>query len=437
MNRIRSLLPRGRFARSVVVLAGGTTLGQAIAVLASPVLTRLYSPGDFGILAVYVSILSIAATVTSLRYELAIPLSKDDDTAASLVVLSLTIVLGMSVLIGLGIWFLGEWIVTLVNIPALRPYLWLLPLGLVGIGVYQILNYWAVRRNAFLDIARTKLSQGIGMVLTQVGLGLVKLGPLGLMLGQVVGWSAGSGRLALLAFRDQHGRHLRQVNLAGVHQAARRYWRLACLGSLSDFADSAGLHASSLLWVALYGPEVGGLYALAQRIVGIPMALIGRAISQVYFGTAAELARGKNPELRRLFLTTASRLLFIGGPPILLLGLGGPRLFGIVFGSAWQNAGAFTRALIPMFVAQIVMSPLSPTLYILEKQGTYFMWTVMRLLLVVGAIGGSHAANLQAEHAMAVFGVTMLLAYSTLFLLSLSNLSSATTKEGTTGRDQD
>jgi len=53
---VRRFLPESAFAKNVSVLVGGTALGQVIAVLASPLLTRLYAADDFGVLAVYSSI---------------------------------------------------------------------------------------------------------------------------------------------------------------------------------------------------------------------------------------------------------------------------------------------------------------------------------------------------------------------------------------------
>jgi hypothetical protein len=129
--------------------------------------------------------------VASLRYELAIPLPDDDETAANLLVLSLAIVSGMSLLVGLAVRLFGDHVARWINAPALGPYLLFLPLSFLGAGVYQALNYWAVRKHAFSQIVQTKLGQSVGMVLTQIGLGLSGMDPVGLLLGDAVGRGAG------------------------------------------------------------------------------------------------------------------------------------------------------------------------------------------------------------------------------------------------------
>src|SRR5512142_456745 len=86
---MRPLIKTNTFGRNVALLAGGTAFGQVITVAAAPLLTRLYSPGDFGVLAVFGSIVSVLAVVASLNYHLAIPLPDEDSAAARLLVLSL------------------------------------------------------------------------------------------------------------------------------------------------------------------------------------------------------------------------------------------------------------------------------------------------------------------------------------------------------------
>jgi len=85
---LRKLIPQSRYARNVITLMTGTGLAQAIPVAISPILTRLYSPEDFGTFAVYMAVVSIASVLVTGRYELAIMLPKNDRDALHIVVLS-------------------------------------------------------------------------------------------------------------------------------------------------------------------------------------------------------------------------------------------------------------------------------------------------------------------------------------------------------------
>jgi len=122
-RRARAMAPR-RFVRSAAVLVSGTAAGQALVILSSPILTRFYSPGDFGVLAVYAAVLAFVVRISSLRYELAIPLPRTDGSAANLLTLSLC-VLGLIVaLTSLAVVLFGESLIKWLNTPAFEPYRW-------------------------------------------------------------------------------------------------------------------------------------------------------------------------------------------------------------------------------------------------------------------------------------------------------------------------
>lgn len=419
--RLSKTLRNSAFARSVAVLAGGTVLGQGLMLLASPLLTRLYTPSGFGSLAAYTSIFSILVVLASLRYELAIPLPEDDETASNLLALSLIIVSSTSFLVGLAVWLLRDHIARWTNAPALESYLWLLPLSFLGIGVYQALGYWAVRKRAFSRIAQTRLSQSIGMVLTQVGLGLLGLDPMGLLLGDVAGRLGGSGTLATLTWRRDR-ELLKRVSMPGLRRAASRYRRFPLLSSGSGLLNSAGLQLPVLLFAAFYSPQVAGWFALGQRAIGTPMAMVGQAVAQVYLGEASRLAQENPQALHGLFLRTARKLLLVGGIPIAIFALSGPWLFTFVFGESWYEAGTYVQLLTVMFVMQFVIVPLSPTLNVLERQDLQLVWDAGRLVLVVGGLVLAHALGWSVSRAVLVYGVAMLVAYGGLFILCVTTI---------------
>jgi hypothetical protein len=125
--------------RSVLTLAGGTALSQGLIVLASPLLTRLYSPASFGAFTVFVSLLSVLSCVATLRYELAIPLPKDDDEALTTCILSGAVTLFYTAATAVPLLFFSTAIAELAGVPEIAPYLWLLPIGILGVGFYQSL----------------------------------------------------------------------------------------------------------------------------------------------------------------------------------------------------------------------------------------------------------------------------------------------------------
>ncbi|MEJ2717850.1 MAG: lipopolysaccharide biosynthesis protein [Deltaproteobacteria bacterium] len=402
--------PGALFARNVSMLAGSRALAYVVVLAASPILTRLYTPEDFGVLAVFVAILGLMLTIASWRYEIAIPLPRDEAVAANLLTLTLIILAGMSALFSVGMVFVGEKLIVWTKTPALRPYLWLLPVSLAAAGLYQVFNYWALRRKAFTKIAHTRLAQGLGTVASQLSIGLAFLGPLGLLVGDAVGRAAGSGTLASLVWRERE-KIFKQVTRRGMIAAAQRYRRFPLLSGGSGLLNTGGLILPPLLLAAFYGPAVAGLFALAMKVICMPTVLLGEAVGQVFMSEGTRTLRESPEDLGMLFRKTATVLLLVGPAPICLSSFIAPQAFALVFGESWRAAGEYARFLAFPFAASFVVNPLTPMFDILERQDWELAWVCGRLALVVGGLFAAHALGFSARSAVMIYSATMLIGY--------------------------
>ncbi len=416
--RAWAYLQRRAFIRSILMVAGGTTLGQVFVVLASPLLTRLYSPESFGTLAVFLSLFSLLVIINSLRYELAIPLAEDDGDAAALLVLVCLLVVLTTVIFACFFGLFGTPLALLLNAPALDGHLGLLVVSLLVAGFYQGLTYWAIRRQAFSPIGYSKFWQSLGMVLTQLGLGVISSHPTGLTAGVAAGQSLGLWPLVRLLWRGDHS-IFQQVRGSSVLAMARRYRQFPLLTSWSSFLMAAGLQLPTLFINTLYGAQVAGWFALGQRVIGLPMALIGTAVVQVYTGRASELARQHPADLRRLYGRTSAGLLVTGAVPIGLLMLIAPGLFALVFGEEWRAAGEYVQIMGPMFLAQLVMSSVSQGIYVIERQDLQTLWDIVRLVMLILVFVFAWNAALDPKTTLALYTGTTTLAYIGLFFLNL------------------
>ena len=402
----RNVLRRlgGSFGRHVAVVIGGTALGQVIIVAASPVLTRLYTPADFGLLSVYVSVLGLGVVAASLRYEVAIPLPDADEDAANLLALSLLIVVALTAVSALLALFGAPRLLRGTSYAGLAPYAWMLPLSILGAGTYQALTFWALRKQAFGILARTKVTQSIGQVATQIGLGLLGVGPAGLLGGDVVGRTGGSGTILRLVLR-RDGVPLRAVNLRGIRKVADRYRRFPLLASGSALLNAATLQAPLLLLAVFYGPVTAGLFALGQRVLAAPMSLIGTAVGNVYYSALSAVSRTDKKRMQPLFWRTTKRLALLGAAPAVLAGIAGPWACRLLFGSQWAEAGTYLRLCAPMLLVQFVASPLGGTLDVLERQDLHLAREVVRQLLSLGALVAARLLAFDAWTAVLAFGV--------------------------------
>ena len=410
-------LPSGGFLRNVSVLAGGKAFSQAIMVLSVPVLTRLYTPGDFGVLSVYTSILSILFVVGALRYELAIPLPADDATAVRLLWLSFLVLTGFASLLFLLQAVAGDILVEQAGMPDLRLLLWLLPPGLFAACAIAILTKWAVRKKQFDAVAKTSMGQSSIQAAAQIASGLWGAGSLGLVLGQLAGKAFGG--LALAAY-----------TAGGIRKsafppkpdellvAARRYRRFPLYSGGSALVSAMVLFLPPLLLASLFGMQVAGWFALGQRVVAIPVQLIAQSAGDVYFAKASETAQRDIGALRDLHRRFALRLLCISLVTIVPIALFAPWLFALIFGASWEAAGEYIRPMAVMFLIQFVASPLSLTLIVVERQDLLLAWDILRFCTVLTIFGAAHL--LQLSPGTTILGYALIMAACYLLLLLVS-----------------
>ncbi len=416
---INRCLPRSKFVRNVSVLAGGTAAAQALAVAASPILTRIYRPADFGAFQVFISIMALALVAAPARYEVALLLPEDEQSALDLLAVALLCVCTVTVLLA-GIvlvchfhWFLPA------GVAILKGHLWLVPVSVFAGGFYQALTYWAMRRDGYKQIALSKFTKVGSQVATQLGVGMAIHGSLGLLLGDAVGRIAGTGRFLRELWRGYQSQ-LRAIRPARMMQLAARYRDYPLVSMWGALINCSGLALPALFLAQYYGARETGWFALVNQVLGVPGALIGASIAQVYTSEAAKLSRSDPERLMQIFRKTTRRMLALGIAPCALFTILAPWLFQIIFGPKWREAGEYARCLAFMFYAGFINSPVTMTLNILERQKSQLAWDASRLVLTVLAMVLPEYLGYGARTTILAYSVVMTLMYAVHWTLSYS-----------------
>lgn len=421
---LNRLLPRASFVRNVGVLAGGTAVAQAIGVLALPVITRLYTPADFSVLAVYASILGIVAGVACLRLEIAIPLPARDEDAANLLAVALLCSTALSLLAALLVWWVPEHIVNAVGQPGLRPFLWMVPFGIWLSSSYAAIQFCATRKKRFAAIAKTRIGQTIGSTVTQLAGGFFSAaGPFGLLLGPLISGGTGVFGLARTAWRENK-QALHSITWTDMRRVFRTHDRFPKYSTLEAFANNGAIQLPVIIIAAAaVAPEAGYLF-LAMKAMAIPMSLIGGAVSQVYLSRAPDEHRAG--QLDAFTLKTVGGLFQTGVGPLLFAGMVSPAFFPLVFGASWQPAGEMVAWMTPWFILQFVSSPVSMSLHVTNNQHTALQLQFFGFALRVGSVwlGTIYAA----EYVFEIYAVTGFVFY-TVYLLVVARITGIKTQD--------
>lgn len=372
----------GPLFRDVVQLMSGTIIGRLILLAVMPVVTRLYGPDDFALLAVFMAFTNTIAVIACLRLELAIPLAQDDDDAANLLAVAVVFSVATSALVLLVAFVLPPSAYAAISHLELAAYAPLVALGVLTISTYAAFQYWATRARRFRSISSTRIGQSGFGAATMLSLGWGSAGPLGLLLGNVI--STGAGGLSLAAHALRHDRAMfRAISRRRIAEVLGTYHRFPVYSTPEALANVASVQLPILLIAASAGDDAGQLY-LAMQIMAVPMTLLGASVAQVYASRAREeLDAGRlSPFTRRMM----RRLLLIGIIPVVLVAVLAPVVSPLVFGEAWQRAGVVIALIAPWTLLQLVVSPVAISLHVTNNHWVAMVLQVFGLCLRAGMV---------------------------------------------------
>ena len=379
ISTLKSKLPqRGGFVYSVLVLMTGTSISQAMTIAILPILTRIYAPTDFGVFALFVSITSILSVIITGRYELAIMLPKEEEDSINIFVLSILIAFGLSLLSLLVVSIFNDRLTTLLGNQEISKWLYFVPLSIFFVGIYQSLNYWSIRKKQFRIVSVANISKSAGAAAISIPLGFLKLGSAGLIVGDIVGRGAAASVLGYQAWRrDKHT--VVFISKEKIMENAKKYKHLPRYSTVSSFLNTLSNQTPIFLLTSFFSASITGFYSFGHRIVTVPMGLLSRSVSSVFYERASKAYTEKR-DLYGLVKNAYLKLAQIGIVPFVLLFMFAPNLFAIIFGSEWREAGMYTQILIPWLFIVFLTSPLTPVITILGKLGEYVIFEILLFL---------------------------------------------------------
>lgn len=414
--------------QGMTTLMLGTGAAKLIGIASMPIITRLYTPGDFGVLTIFISLSVILVPLVTLRYVQAIPLPRRDGMAINLLLLSACLLLCMSTLFTLVLWMYAERLLTLLSMQQLASYWWLIVLGLIGGSAYEILSLWGTRKRAYKAIAQTTALQGLLGNITKIALGLLTLKPIGLLVGQVVTVGAGTTNLSR-QFSSDFKRNWQHVRLRRVGIVAGRYRHFPLYRLPSQFFLVFSMQAPAVFSAALYGAEATGQLGLALMALAIPVNMIGQAVGQAFYGEIAHLKKGSEVRIKQLAYNVQTRLFMAGIPAAIGIFFLSESVFTFVFGEQWMVAGAYASVLAPFVLLQLTSAPLIQILNVYNEQKVFLAINVLRVIGLSGIYWLCSLFTLEAARFVELLSVFLLIFYLLVSLYILHLVSAEAAKK--------
>lgn len=416
INKLNNLL-KNKFLRNVAMITSGTAFAQIIGIILLPILTRMYTPEDYGVLSVYTSVLLILGFFGSMNYELGIPIAKNDEKAISILYLSIIVLICLNVCLTFFMFLWGKEILGMLDGEFLVEYKYLIPVGLFFIGLYNILTQWAYRRKDYRSITKTKFTQAISQNLLSILIGVFGKGPVGLILGKIIGQSAGIYTLFTQLLKEDKS-VLKKLEKKSIKWAAVRYIKFPLYTTPRRLLGDITIALPVIFMTSLYGPHAAGLFGLANSVVQMPMQLLGTSVSNVFYSESAALRHTDPAKIKELSNKLLKTLMLIGFIPVLVLALFGTFLFSLVFGDSWRVAGEYAGIISILVFTRLVFKPISNIFDIYEKQRSALILNIFRVVLVLIVFIVSSYFELSDYWFVGLYSVSMSIIYYVQYLLA-------------------
>lgn len=390
---INRALPPHSFVRKVGMLAGGTAASQAIGICAMPIVTRIYSPAQIGIVSLFLAFFGYWASTLSLRYEYALLIAQDDAEShlvhrVAVIVVVVMALLGMPLL-----WLLQS--SNLFEFGLLPPWAPLIagPIFL-GFGLFMVSRSWALRAGLIRQVTQAAITRAAANAITRIGLGLAGGGVVALFVAELAGASVSMARLATATRRHFTASRPAQFSRHDLRAVARKYSKFPLLETPSSWIDSLAFTLPLPMVASLYGAEAAGWFGLARLLVSVPNSQLGSAVADVFQMELAKAVLDRDGRrAHHIFYALIKKMALIGLAPLLAVIVLAPWLMPWVFGNQWAAAGSAAAAIAPWLYAALIVSPLSRALSVLQAQEFKLIYDVSALMLLAAAYFVAQAAD--------------------------------------------
>ena len=367
------------YTKNVLTLVTGTSIAQFIPIAISPILTRIYSPEDFGVLTLFMSISLIFGSISSARYEMAIMLPEKDEDALSISFLAVFISFFFSLIIFIALFFFKDLIFIKLNNSKLGLLIYLCPLLVFLIGLYNVLINYNNRKKKYKDIAKANIYKSITMSSVQLVFPVIKSGSIGLIIGYFLSHISSNLQLIKNFFVDRE--MFKKINKNKVLKLGSKYIKFPKYSMPATLANIMSTQFVNILISSFFGLSTLGFYSLVQKVLGMPISIIGSSISQVYYQESVRMNL-KEGNSYIVIKKTVLKLILIGIPIFSILFFIIEDLFEFVYGVEWRIAGEYSKILIFLFFLRFISSTVSLTLSVYQKQE--FELIINLLLLIFG-----------------------------------------------------
>lgn len=348
---------RGSFFRGFALLTSASVLQNLIVFASAPIITRFFTPADFGIAGLVQIIEILPILLATGQYYLALGIARNRPEAVNIAALSVVMAPVVAVaILPIALFFRTHPAFLPTALQPVAPYLWVVPCIVVPSSLLFVTRLWETRQARYGALVVNRVIESGSIAIAQIGFGLLGGGPLGIIFGRLIGIvaAASHGLRGVLLHIGTPG--LRSIRPRRLAAAAWRHWRFPAYQLPAQAMHELARQLLPLTLVFFYTLESVGFYWFANRLLERPALILGDNIGRVYYQHAADRRLARQP-IWRLYCGVVGILFGVAVVPFGSIMLFGPQLFAFVFGDAWKPAGEFARWIAVVSFVLLIAGP--------------------------------------------------------------------------------
>ncbi len=352
---------KSEYTKNILTLMTGTAIAQAVPVAITPILTRYYTPVEFGMFGMYVGIVSLLVIVSTLKYDVAIIQPKNNSDAEQLFKLSFFISSAFSILLAILIYFNIDFISKISEQSNFRYFIYFIPYTVFVMSVNSGLNFILNRRKHYKQMSVNKVIQGFSIAGISLLFGFVNYTTFGLLIGFIMGHT-----IVLSNLLYRYWITIEKAQYSSMIKVAKIYKDYPIYALPSGLSNTSASQMPVILLTKVFNSSISGYYYLVEKVLSAPISLLGSSVSSVFRQKAQE-DKHRIGNYSEIFKKTFFKLVLIGFSIFFLLAIFGSEIFAFVFGEHWREAGIYAQILSPLFFFKFIASPLMSSFYISDK----------------------------------------------------------------------
>jgi len=370
---------------SATLLSAGVMV-QVIALLIYPIIARVYSPEDFGLVSLFLSITGILSLFATAEFQYSIVLPKSESKAIACFCFGGFITLVVVALLVCTIPF-SEQIANIFNAPNLSEWYWAVPVFVFLSGIWTLLNYWYTRHKQFRSVGRYQMTQSVTNAVSKCAFGYAGMLSGGLILSAIISpFIALCVSIARTFKGDLHS--LLSVRKEDCKLVAKEYKNFPKYSLPRALVNSVSRGLPILLLTPYFGLSEIGYFGMALTLGFSPITMISNSLYQVFYQKTAEQVQRRESVRSFLCKFIKTTLSFIV-PGFALLYIILPDFTELLLGEGWHVSGEYIRIMLVWIGLTAIASPLSyiPDVFQKQKIGLAFEVILVSVRVIGLAIG--------------------------------------------------